>query len=73
MTEKCVLCGKELENEYGNNPWPLADHGRCCDDCNDRVSAVRISRITGENPDDVVEVLRAARIKAMELMVKNRE
>ena len=38
----CVLCNEEIKgdvvngmvNVYGNNPHPLADEGRCCDDCN---------------------------------------
>lgn len=32
-SKKCVLCNKEF-TEYGNNPWPLADKGQCCNDCN---------------------------------------
>ena len=33
---KCVLCGGPLENEWGNNPWPLCSptKGSCCDRCN---------------------------------------
>lgn len=30
---KCCLCGKEFEG-YGNNPWPIAEEGECCDECN---------------------------------------
>ena len=39
---KCVLCGEEITPEpitgweYGCNPYPLADHGRCCHDCDTR-------------------------------------
>lgn len=29
----CVICGKHFTG-YGNNPWPVATHGKCCDDCN---------------------------------------
>jgi hypothetical protein len=33
--EMCVVCGKELaERHY--DPAPLADYGRCCDECNAR-------------------------------------
>ena len=32
-TKDCVLCGGICEL-YGNNPHPLANEGRCCDDCN---------------------------------------
>lgn len=31
--EICVLCGKHIVG-YGNNPFPLADEGKCCDECN---------------------------------------
>ena len=35
----CCLCGDRLtawdnSRGLGNNPWPLAEEGRCCDDCN---------------------------------------
>ena len=29
----CCICGKHFEG-YGNNPWPVKEEGRCCDDCN---------------------------------------
>lgn len=38
MCEKfvCCLCGKEVINSWGNNPWPLSHDAeeRCCDECN---------------------------------------
>lgn len=32
---KCCFCGKECENEWGNNPWPIDtyDGGRSCEEC----------------------------------------
>ena len=30
---KCCICGKDFIG-YGNNPAPVKDKGRCCDDCN---------------------------------------
>lgn len=39
----CVLCGKHFK-EWGNDPWPLADEGWCCDKCNmDKVIPARIA------------------------------
>ena len=32
----CVLCKKTCNNAYGNNPWPLASEGVCCDECNQK-------------------------------------
>ena len=39
---KCCICGKQFKG-YGNNPAPLRDRGRCCDDCN--INAVIPTRI----------------------------
>lgn len=42
---KCVLCGLGF-NGYGNNPRPLKENGRCCDDCNDfKVIPARMKHI----------------------------
>ena len=38
---ECVLCGENF-NEYGNNPYPLAEEGECCDSCNNDVIVARI-------------------------------
>lgn len=43
---KCIICGKEIAG-FGNNPWPLADHGQCCDECNEKVIEARISKAFG--------------------------
>ena len=30
---KCCLCGKEIDDKFGNNPYPLNNgEGRCCND-----------------------------------------
>ena len=29
----CCICGEEF-TEWGNNPWPVVEHGICCDRCN---------------------------------------
>ena len=42
--QECVICGKEFTG-YGNNPWPAAKYGRCCDDCN--FSVVLPARLKG--------------------------
>ena len=43
MTDDCIccLCGAPYER-IGNNPAPLAQHGRCCDACNELVIEARI-------------------------------
>lgn len=69
----CCLCGRECENQWGNNPWPLAQKGVCCDDCNDLVTATRLSRITGEDPGEICETLRLTRLQAEGMMKKKVE
>lgn len=44
---ECVLCGENF-NEYGNNPYPLAEEGECCDSCNNDVIAARIEAMIAE-------------------------
>lgn len=39
----CCLCGAKIKG-HGNNPWPLADKGECCDACNAAVVAERMRR-----------------------------
>lgn len=41
--KKCVLCGSGIKG-YGNNPWPLANKGECCDECNIKVIWERLKR-----------------------------
>ena len=41
----CCLCSKTCENEWGNNPAPLATTGVCCDDCNQKVILVRMGML----------------------------
>ena len=40
MTD-CVLCGDVVDG-FGNNPYPLADGGKCCDSCNMDVVGARL-------------------------------
>lgn len=46
--KRCVLCGSPIAG-YGNNPDPLAQAGRCCDDCNTtKVIPARIAALRGQ-------------------------
>lgn len=31
---ECCICGKEIDDEHGNNPEPYMAEGHCCDECN---------------------------------------
>ena len=39
----CCICGKKFIG-YGNNPYPIKDDGRCCDECNKKVIIVRLKK-----------------------------
>ena len=55
--ETCVLCGKHIDG-YGNNPAPLADEGKCCDECNKtkvipaRIKALRDKKRVDKDVED---------------------
>ena len=40
----CCICGEEFTG-YGNNPWPIKEEGRCCDNCNWQVILERIKNL----------------------------
>lgn len=40
----CVICKNKFVG-FGNNPRPLKERGRCCDDCNSLVIQARIERL----------------------------
>lgn len=40
-TQVCHICGKTFIG-YGNNPYPIAKDGLCCDDCNEVVVCMRL-------------------------------
>lgn len=44
----CVLCGNEI-TDHGNNPQPLSDDGKCCDNCN--ITKVVPARLKNFNED----------------------
>lgn len=53
--ETCVLCGKHIEG-YGNNPAPLADEGKCCDECNKtKVIPARMKTLRGKKMNEAAE------------------
>ena len=61
----CVLCKQKFEG-HGNNPAPLLEEGRCCDDCNVntiipvRVMEEVIGRPISSIPDDITLGLEEA-------------
>jgi hypothetical protein len=37
----CVCCGSKWDCDFGHNPAPVCDYGRCCDECNQQVIHIR--------------------------------
>lgn len=31
--EICCICGREIKNEEAYNPFPIMEHGVCCQEC----------------------------------------
>lgn len=55
--KKCCICGKVFEG-YGNNPWPVRENGKCCDNCNlEVVVPVRISQLKTNEEKKMEETL----------------
>lgn len=43
----CCICGEPFLG-YGNNPWPVAEEGECCDQCNaEKVIPERLRQMRG--------------------------
>jgi len=43
--QKCCICGSSFYG-YGNNPAPVRQYGKCCNDCNtEKVIPARIVRM----------------------------
>lgn len=40
----CVICHKEFTG-YGNNPYPVATQGECCNECNRKVVFQRLRAV----------------------------
>lgn len=47
---KCCLCGN-ISYGYGNDPYPIKNVGRCCDQCNKIVVLRRLSSLNNPNQD----------------------
>ena len=35
MSHICIFC-KTLKEGHGNNPFPIRENGKCCDECNQK-------------------------------------
>lgn len=59
----CNICESPIENNFGNNPYPLCskndNESRCCDICNNRVIKARIlsTKYTTKKQYDISDLL----------------
>lgn len=50
---ECCICHNKFKG-YGNNPYPVCEDGRCCDDCNWKVVVpARIKQLGISLPSDI--------------------
>ena len=48
----CCICGNKCENAWGNNPYPVKEEGRCCDNCNTtKVIPARLEKLVKEKEE----------------------
>ena len=43
----CVIC-KRIKPGFGNNPYPIKNSGRCCNNCNFTVIKARLQEIKND-------------------------
>ena len=59
LEQTCDICLKPLENEWGNNAWPVIPDGKCCNTCNGDVVWVRMaqtmSKFSTQDVDNMIE------------------
>ena len=47
----CCICGRKFDG-WGNNPWPIAEKGECCQACNFKhVIPARIALLRAEREE----------------------
>jgi hypothetical protein len=52
----CCICGRKTQG-YGNNPWPIKDHGKCCNECNEKVIKARIEMFITTSNDSILTIV----------------
>ena len=65
-THTCCICGKEFTG-YGNNPSPIMDNGKCCDECDRTI--VKPARILFGRTDDTPKFSGLKETEVVKVMV----
>lgn len=53
----CVLCREKLDG-HGNNPYPVSNTGKCCDNCNVDIIIPTRLKICQDLPNEVMRICR---------------
>ena len=73
---KCAICGNEINNEFGNNPWPVRTDGnaRCCDECNTSFVIpyrIMLMRLNKKRKDELMQELNTMSYEKLKTILIN--
>ena len=72
----CAICGNEINNEFGNNPWPVRtdENARCCDECNTSFVIpyrVMLMRLNKKRKDELMQELNTMSYEKLKTILIN--
>ncbi len=73
---KCAICGNEINNEFGNNPWPVRtnEEDRCCDECNTSFVIpyrIMLMRLNKKRKDELMQELNTMSYEKLKTILIN--
>lgn len=73
---KCAICGNEINNEFGNNPWPVRtnEEDRCCDECNTSFVIpyrIMLMRLSKKRKDELMQELNTMSYEKLKTILIN--
>ena len=73
---RCAICGKEMNNEFGNNPWPVRanEEDRCCDECNTSFVIpyrIMLMRLNKKRKDELMQELNTMSYEKLKTILIN--
>ena len=73
---KCAICGNEINNEFGNNPWPVRtdENARCCDECNTSFVIpyrIMLMRLNKKRKDELMQELNIMSYEKLKTILIN--
>ena len=73
---KCAICENEINNEFGNNPWPVRtdENARCCDECNTSFVIpyrIMLMRLNKKRKDELMQELNTMSYEKLKTILIN--